>query len=161
MLPVGPETKTEVPDYLIKYKERNSSMRLSKLGFAIVAAVISSGFVVTLALAAHDPCKVLTAETFSKAMGYTATINKTASTQMSCFYTGPGDSGGQFTILTEAAAGPQVDAMLKDRGSAPPPGSGLVGGTYKEGTVVFSVSIQSSDQAKLQALVAEIRRNLK
>jgi hypothetical protein len=160
-LPVGPETKTEVPDYLIKYKERNSSMRLSKLGFAIVAAVISSGLVVTPALAAHDPCKVVTAETFSKAMGYTATINKTASTQMSCFYTGPGDSGGQFTILTEAAAGPQIDAMLKDRGSAPPPGSGLVGGTYKEGTVVFSVSIQSSDQAKLQALVAEIRRNLK
>ena len=135
-------------------------MRLSKLVFAIVAAVISSGLVVTPASAAHDPCKVLTAETFSKAMGYTATINKTASTQMSCFYTGPGDSGGQFMILTEAAAGPQVDAMLKDRGSAPPPGSGLVGGTYKEGTVVFSISIVSADQAKLAALVTEVRHNL-
>lgn len=136
-------------------------MRLSKLVFAIVAAVILSGFVVAPASAAHDPCKVLTAETFSKAMGYTATIIRTASNQTSCFYAGPGDSGGQFMILTEAAAGPQVDAMLQDRGSAPPPDSGLVGGTYNEGTVVFSVSIKSTDQAKLQALVAEIRRNLK
>jgi hypothetical protein len=51
--------------------------------------------------------------------------------------------------------------MLKGPGSAPPPDSGLVGGTYKEGTVVFSVSIKSADQAKLQGLVAEIRRNLK
>jgi hypothetical protein len=136
-------------------------MRLLKLVFAIVAAVISSGFVVNPASAAHDPCKVLTAESFSRVMGYTATIIKTASTQMSCFYNGPGNSGGQFMILTEAAAGPQVDAMLTGQGSAPPPGSGLVGGTYKEGTVVFSVSIKSTDQAKLQALVAEIRRNLK
>jgi hypothetical protein len=161
MLPIAPEAKTEVPDYLIKYKRRHSIMRLYKLVFAIVAAITSSAFVVTPASAAHDPCKVLTAETFSKAMGYTATINKTASTQMSCFYNGPGNSGGQFMILTEAAAGPQVDAMLKGPGSAPPPGSGLVGGTYKEGTIVFSVSIESTDQAKLQALVDEIRRNLK
>ena len=64
-------------------------------------------------------------------------------------------------ILTEAAAGPQVDAVLNRRGATPPPGSGLVGGTYREGSVVFSVSIKSTDQAKLLALVAEIRRNLK
>jgi hypothetical protein len=136
-------------------------MRLAKLIFAVGAALISSCFVVTPASAAHDPCELLTAEKFSKVMGYAATINKTASTKMSCFYTGPGNSGGQLTILTEAAAGPQVDAMLKRPGSAPPPGSGLVGGTYREGTVVFSVSIKSTDQAKLQALVAEIRRNLR
>jgi hypothetical protein len=103
----------------------------------------------------------LTAEKFSKVMGYAATINKGASTEMTCFYSGQGDSGGQFMILTEVAAGPQVDAMLNRRGATPPPGSGLVGGTYREGSVVFSVSIKSTDQAKLQALVAEIRRNLK
>ena len=135
-------------------------MRLQKLVLAIGVAVISCGFVASPASAAHDPCKVLTAEKFSKIMGYAATINKTASTEMFCFYTGPGDSGGQFMILTETASGPQVDAMLNRRGSTPPPGSGLVGGTYREGRVVFSVSIKSTDQAKLQALVAEIRHNL-
>ena len=62
-------------------------------------------------------------------------------------------------ILSEVA-GPQADAMLNRKGSTPPPGSGLVGGTYKQGTVVFSISIRSTDQAKLQALVAEVRHNL-
>ena len=135
-------------------------MRLSKLVLAIGVSVVWCGFVASPASAAHDPCKVLTAEKFSKIMGYAATINKTASTEMFCFYTGPGDSGGQFMILTETASGPQVDAMVNRRGSTPPPGSGLVGGTYKEGTIIFSVSIKSTDQAKLQALVAEIRHNL-
>lgn len=136
-------------------------MRAVKYGFALATAVIASSFVVTSALAAHDPCKVLTAETFSKVMGYEATINKTGSTAMSCFYEGPGKTGGQFTILTETASAPGADAMLNRRGSAPPPGSGLVGGTYKEGTIIFSVSIKSTDQSKVEALVAEIRRNLK
>jgi hypothetical protein len=136
-------------------------MRLSKFLFAIGTAVISCGFLAIPASAAHDPCKVLTAETFSKVMGYAATINKTASTQMFCYYTGPGNSGGQFMILTETAEGPQADAMVNRKGSTPPPGSGLEGGTYKEGTIIFSVSIKSTDPAKLLALVAEIRRNLK
>ena len=125
----------------------------------VAAAVISSVGMTPRASAPHDPCKVLTAESFSKIMGYAATIDKTASTGMSCFYTGPAHSGGQFMILTEVA-GPRADAMLNRRGSTPPPGSGLEGGTYKQGTVIFSVSIRSTDPAKLQALVAEIRRNL-
>ncbi len=94
-------------------------------------------------------------------MGYTATIDKTASTQMACFYKGPPQSGGQFMILTETASGPQADAMLNGRHSAPPAGSGLIGGSYRQGSVIFSVSIRSKDQAKLQALVAEVKRNLK
>jgi hypothetical protein len=137
-------------------------MRLSKLAFVLGAAVISSAFVVPAASASgNDPCKVLTAEKFSQIMGYTATIDKTASNQASCFYQGPAHSGGQFMILTETASGPQADAMLKRRGSAPPPGSGLIGGSYRQGSVIFSVSIRSTDQAKLQALVAEIKGNLK
>jgi hypothetical protein len=36
-----------------------------------------------------------------------------------------------------------------------------VGGTYKEGPNIFSVAIRSTDQGKVDALVAEIRRNLK
>src|SRR5580693_3623739 len=99
-------------------------MCLSKLIFRMGAAVISSVLLVTPALAAHDPRKVLTADAFSKVMGYAATINTTASTRMSCFYSGPEKSGGQFTILTESAAGPQAVAMLNRRGSTPPPGSG-------------------------------------
>ena len=67
-------------------------MRLSKLVFVLGAAVISSAFVVPSAFASapgNDPCKVLTAEKFGQIMGYTATIDKTASTQASCFYQGP------------------------------------------------------------------------
>ena len=94
-------------------------------------------------------------------MGYKATVNKTGSNQTSCFYQGPADSGGQFTILTETASGPQADVMLKSSGSAPPEGSGLIGGSYRQGSIIFSVSIQSTEQAKLQALVTEIKHNLK
>jgi hypothetical protein len=80
---------------------------------------------------------------------------------MSCFYQGPAHSGGQFMILTETASGPQADAMLKRRGATPPAGGGLIGGSYRQENVIFSISIKSTDQAKLQSLVAEIKRNLK
>jgi hypothetical protein len=139
-------------------------MRLSKLVFVLAASVLLSAFLVSAASAAptgNDPCKVLTAEKFSEIMGFTATIDKTASTQMTCFYQGPAHSGGQFMILTETASGPQADAMLNRRGSAPPAGSGLIGGSYRQGSIIFSVSVKSTDQAKLEALVAEIKRNLK
>jgi len=130
-----------------------------------VAVVIVWAFAFVLVVPAfatgNDPCKVLTAEKFSQIMGYTATVNKTGSNQTSCFYQGPPNSGGQFMILTETASGPQADAMLTRRGSSPPPQSGLIGGTYRQGSTIFSVSIRSTDQAKLQALVAEIKRNLK
>lgn len=108
----------------------------------------------------NDPCKVLTAEQFSQIMGYKAAIDKTASTPASCFYQGPA-SGGQFMILTETASGPQTDMMLKGPGSSLPADSDLIGGSYRQGSIIFSVSIRSKDQAKLQALVAEIKHNLK
>lgn len=138
-------------------------MRLSRHAFVLCAAVISLAFAVPAAFAAttHDPCKALTAEKFSQIMGYTATLDKTGSNQTSCFYQGPAHSGGQFMILTETASGPQADAMLQRRGATPPPGSGLIGGAYRQGSVIFSVSIKSTDQAKLQALVEEVKRNLR
>jgi hypothetical protein len=139
-------------------------MSLSKFVLVLGAAVVSSGLVLPAVFASpvgNNPCKVLTAEKFSEIMGYTATINKTASTEMTCFYQGPERSGGQFMILTETASGPQADAMLNRRGSTPPAGSGLIGGTFKEASIIFSVSIRSADQSKLQALVTEIRHNLK
>src|ERR1700682_5545086 len=136
-------------------------MRLSKVILIAGGAILASTFVAPSARAAHDPCAVLTAESFGKIMGYAATIDKTGSNQMHCFYNGPAKSGGQFSILTETAEGPQADAYLHSPGSAPPAGSGLIGGTYKEGKIIFSISIRSTDQDKLQALVAEGRRNLK
>ena|ERR1700676_4584649 len=137
-------------------------MRLSKF-VVVVAAFVSSSFVpgVSASPTGNDPCKVLTAEKYSQIMGYAATIDKTASTQMTCFYQGPEHSGGQFMILTETASGPQADAMLNRRGSAPPPASGLIGGSYRQGSIIFSVSIRSTDKAKLEALVTEIKHNLK
>jgi hypothetical protein len=130
------------------------------VAIAFVSVLIAALSVPAFA-AGNDPCKVLTAEKFSQIMGYTATIDKTGSNQTSCFYKGPPKSGGQFMILTETASGPQADAMLARRGSAPPAASGLIGGTYRQGSTIFSVSIRSTDQAKLQALVAEIKHNLK
>jgi hypothetical protein len=137
-------------------------MRLSKF-VVVVAAFVSSSFVAGASASptGNDPCKVLTAEKYSQIMGYTATIDKTASTQMTCFYQGPEHSGGQFMILTETASGPQADAMLNRRGSEPPPASGLIGGSYRQGSIIFSVSIRSTDKAKLEALVTEIKHNLK
>jgi hypothetical protein len=64
-------------------------------------------------------------------------------------------------ILSETASGPQADAMLNRRGSTPPATSGLIGGTFRQGSMIFSVSVRSTDKAKLDALVAEIKRNLK
>src|ERR1700704_1681010 len=114
-------------------------MRVSKIAFILCAAV--SLLAASASATGNDPCKVLTAEQFSRIMGYAATIDKTASNPMSCFYQGPAHSGGQFMILTEAASGPRADAMLSRRGSAPPPGSGVIGGSYREGSIIFSVSI--------------------
>ena len=139
-------------------------MHLSRLVFVLGASVVFSACVVSAASAAptsNDPCKVLTAEKFSEIMGFTATVDKTASSQMTCVYQGPAHSGGQFMILTETASGTQADAMLKGRGSTPPPGSGLIGGAYRQGSIIFSVSVKSADQGKLEALIAEIKRNLR
>ena len=143
-------------------KLRSSIMRFSKLAVLMGAAV---ALVVSAASASsattNDPCKVLTAGKFSEIMSYTATIDRAASTQISCFYQGPEHSGGQFMILTESASGPQADMMLNSPGSSPPADSGLIGGSYRQGSIIFSVSIRSKDQAKLLALVAEIKHNLK
>jgi hypothetical protein len=135
-------------------------MRMLKLVLGTGAALVLSAFVARAPLAPHDPCKVLTAEKFGKIMGYTATVMTNASTAMTCFYAGPKGEGGQFMILTEVADPARAEAMLTRRGSTPPAGSGLVGGTYRQGSIIFSVSIHSTDQAKVAALVAEIRRGL-
>src|SRR3979411_1817343 len=113
-------------------------MRLSKLALVLCAAVIL--LAASASATGNDPCKVLTAEQFSRIMGYAANIDKTASNQMSCFYQGPAHSGGQFMILTETASGPGADAMLKRRGSVRPAGNGLTGGSEGRGGELCSVA---------------------
>jgi len=130
-------------------------MSYSKFALVLVAAALTS---VSASGKSNEPCKVLTAEKFSQIMGYEAS---TSSNETSCFYQGAEHAGGQFMILTETASGPGADAMLNHRGSSPPPESGLIGGTYRQGSIIFSVSIRSTDPAKLQALVEEVKRNLK
>jgi len=133
-------------------------MSYSKFALVMVAAALTS---VSASGKSNEPCKVLTAEKFSQIMGYEASTIKTSSNETSCFYQGAEHAGGQFMILTETASGPGADAMLNHRGSSPPPESGLIGGTYRQGSIIFSVSIRSTDPAKLQALVEEVKRNLK
>jgi hypothetical protein len=134
-------------------------MRLSQV-LVLGAAATSMAFMTPAAFAAIDPCKVLTAEKFGQIMGYKATTNDTGSSPTSCFYAGPENQGGQFSIVSDNA-GPGMDFMLKGPGSSPPAGSGSIGGSYRQGKVIFSVSVLSKDQAKLDALVAEVKRNLK
>jgi len=74
-------------------------MRLSELAFRLSVGVISSLFLIAAAAASgagNDPCKVLTAETFSQIMGYKATLDKTGSTDV-LFLSRPGRFG--WTIL--------------------------------------------------------------
>lgn len=139
----------------------SSKVHLPRMAWSIGATLAFVVLAASASAADNDPCKVLTVEKFSQIMGYTATIDKTGSNQMNCFYQGPDHTGGHFMILTESASGPQADAMLNRRGATPPAGSGLIGGAYKQGSIIFSISIRSADQAKLQGLVAEARRNLK
>ena len=83
----------------------SSNVRISRLAFVLgvtVAFVFSSA---SASATTNDPCKVLSAEKFSQIMGYAATIDKTASTPMTCFYQGPKHTGGQFMILTNRRQG--------------------------------------------------------
>lgn len=135
-------------------------MFAKKAVFTLSTILLSSVFLTTSAWAAHDPCKILTAEKVAETMGFAVTIDRNGSNEMNCYYSGPGKFGAQFHIISETAS-PQMDAMLDRRGSSPPPGSGMIGGSYREGTTFFSLSMRSNDQAKLAALVASIRTSLK
>ena len=135
-------------------------MFANKAVFTLSTILLSSVFLTTSAWAAHDPCKILTAEKVAEIMGLAVTIDKNGSNEMNCYYSGPGEFGAQFHIISETAS-PQMDAMLNRPGSSPPPGSGMIGGSYREGTTFFSLSMRSNDHAKLAALVASIRTSLK
>jgi hypothetical protein len=132
-------------------------MRLKQLMFLASVVAISPVAMQAAVFHPHDACKVLPPEAFSKILGYA--VSTTGSTAASCFYNGPNESGGQFMIMSESAA-PNAAARMGG-GGAPPPGSGLIGGMFQEGSVLFSLSIKSTDKAKLDALVAQVRTNLK
>jgi hypothetical protein len=73
-------------------------MRLCRLVFVLGASVVFSALAVSAASAAPT-----SNDQFGQIMGFAATIDKTASPQMTCVYQGPADSGGQFMILTDMA----------------------------------------------------------
>ncbi len=120
---------------------------------ALVLALTASD-----AIAGDDACKLLTAEKFGEIMGYTARI--TGSSEAMCLYKGAGDAGGMLMIVTETAT-PQILAMASGQGSIPHGNPRKLGASFSKGTVVFSVGISGTDPAKVFALAAEVKRNLK
>ena len=75
-------------------------------------------------------------------------------------YKGAGDAGGMLMIITEKAT-PQTIAMADGQGSTPQGKDGKLGATFSKGTVVFTVGITGTDPSKVNALAAEVKRNLK
>lgn len=91
-------------------------------------------------------------------MGYKATMVSGSSEAM-CLYKGAGGGGGMLMIVTEQAT-PQVLAMADSQGT-PHGENGKLGASFSKGTVVFSVGITGTDPSKVNALAAEVKRNLK
>ncbi len=129
--------------------------RLATLSTATVLVFVLSA---ADAFAGNEACKLLTAEKFSEIMGYTAKI--TGSSEATCLYKGAGDAGGMLMIVTEEAT-PQILAMANGQGSIPHGNPGNLGASFSKGTVVFSVGIHGTDPSKVNALAAEVKRNLK
>lgn len=136
-------------------------MRLFTFVLVLGALLTPAAVAAHSRLSTHNACKVMTGEDFGRIMGYKASADSSSETGAECTYTGPGTAGGEFIIMTESASGAQAEAMLHGIGSSPPPNSGMLGGTYKEGSIIFAISIMSTDKAKLEALVAHIRTKLK
>ena len=129
--------------------------RVAALSSATVLVFVLSA---ANAIAGNEACKLLTAEKFSEIMGYTAKI--TGSSEAMCLYKGSGDAGGMLMIVTEEAT-PQILAMANGQGSIPHGNPGKLGASFSKGTVVFSVGINGTDPSKVNALAAEVKRNLK
>jgi hypothetical protein len=129
-----------------------------KLATFPTAAILVFALSASNASAGNDACKLLPAEKFSEIMGYAARIN--TSTESTCMYKGAGDAGGMLMIITEKAT-PQTIAMADGQGATPRGSNGKLGATFSKGTVVFTVGITGTDPAKVNALAAEVKRNLK
>lgn len=129
-----------------------------KLATFSSAAILMCSLPVTGALAGTEACRLLTAEKFGEITGYKVKTN--VSTETTCTYKGTGDEGGMLMIVTTKAT-PQTIAMVNGQGSSPQGRGGKLGGTFSEGTVVFTVGISGTDPSKVTALAAEVRRNLK
>lgn len=112
------------------------------------------------AFAENNACAVLTAEKFSELAGYKVVVNKEASTDAVCIYKGSGAAGGILMILDEEAT-PQKLELVNRTGSVPQGKPGKLGATFSKGRIVFSVGIAGTDPAKVNAIAAEVKRNLK
>jgi hypothetical protein len=129
--------------------------KLPALSCATVLVLVLSA---SDAFAGNDACKILPPEKFGEIMGYKATT-VSGSGEAMCLYKGPGGGGGMLMIVTEEAT-PQIIAMAASEGT-PHGNNGKLGASFSKGTVVFSVGITGTDPAKVFALAAEVKRNLK
>lgn len=135
-------------------------MSITKVGVLLTTSAFSFAIAATPAFASHSACTVLTADKVSKIMQFPVKIDTTGSNEGNCYFNGPGRFSLQFHIISENASSQGFAMLSTRRGSSPPVASGLVGGSYLEGKVMFAVAMRSTDQAKLQALVASIRPRL-
>ena len=135
-------------------------MRPTKLALHLITAILVSAFSAANAFADHDPCKLLTAEKFGEIMGYKAKINAAMSKGTNCFYNGPGVNDGMVMIISEKASA-RLAAMAEGQGSTPHGENGHLGASFREGNVIFTIGITGTDPARVNALAAEVKRNLK
>ena len=117
-------------------------------------------FATCSASAGNDACTVLSAEKFSEIAGYQVNVNKQVSTDTVCMYKGVGNAGGILMIIDEAAT-PRKLEMVNQQGSVPQGKSGKLGATFSKGTIVFSVGMTGTEPSRVNALAAEVKRNLK
>ena len=117
-------------------------------------------FATCSASAGNDACTVLSAEKFSEIAGYQVNVNKQVSTDTVCMYKGVGNTGGILMIIDEAAT-PRKLEMVNQQGSVPQGKSGKLGATFSKGTIVFSVGMTGTEPSRVNALAAEVKRNLK
>ena len=158
LIPTSDESQLIFVSFVIDRSIEESDMHPFKLTTLPSAAVLVFVLSASDVYAGNDACKILPAEKFSEIMGYKARIDR--STESTCMYKGAGDAGGMLMIVTEKAT-PQTIAMADSQGSTPQGKDGKLGATFSKGTVVFTVGITGTDPAKVNALAAEVKRNLK
>jgi hypothetical protein len=144
--------------YVVDRSIEESDMHPFKLAALSSATVLVLVLSASDAFAGNDACKLLPAGKFGEIMGYKATTVGGSSEAM-CLYKGAGGAGGMLMIVTEQAT-PQTIAMADSQGT-PHGENGKLGASFSKGTVVFSVGITGTDPAKVNALAAEVKRNLK
>jgi len=136
------------------YSAQSTFSRMS-IAFSVLVFLPCSAF------AGNDACTVLSAAKFSEIAGYKVDVNKQASNDTVCMYKGAGNAGGGILMIIDEAASPRKLEMVNQQGSVPQGKAGKLGATFSKGTIVFSVGMIGTDPSRVNALAAEVKRNLK